>query len=53
MRTNAAVLVQQMGVKDMSPTDLRKFLSGKTIDATPYLNADEEGIEGKQQRKRF
>ena len=27
-----------MGVKDMSPTDIRKFHSGKTVSVTPYIN---------------
>ncbi|MDP9230764.1 MAG: insulinase family protein [Bacteroidota bacterium] len=43
----AANLVDEMGVKDMSATDLRKFLSGKTVSVTPYINEDEEGIEGR------
>jgi len=43
---NAAVIVQSMGVKDLSPADLEKFMAGKTCNASPYINADEEGIEG-------
>ena len=35
---NAASLVREMGVKDMSPTDLQKFLAGKTVSVTPYVN---------------
>jgi zinc protease len=50
---NAATLVNQMGVKDMSPTDLRKFMAGKTVNVQPYLNADEEGIEGSSSVKDF
>ena len=49
----AAQLVQLMGVKDMSPTDLKKFLSGKTVRVTPYLNPNEEGIEGSSSVKDF
>ena len=30
----------------MSPTDLQKFLSGKTVEVFPYLNDHEEGIQG-------
>ena len=30
---HAAELINVMGVKDMSPTDLQKFLSGKTVEA--------------------
>jgi zinc protease len=40
-------------VKDMSPTDLRKFLSGKTVNVSPYLNDHEEGIEGASSVKDF
>jgi zinc protease len=42
-----------MGVKDLSPTDLRKFLSGKTVSVHPYLNEHEEGIEGSSSVKDF
>ena len=49
----SAVLVGQMGVKDMSPTDLRKFLAGKTVTVSPYLNNHEEGIEGRSSVKDF
>lgn len=49
----AATLVSQMGLKDMSPTDLRKFLSGKTVSVQPYLNNHEEGIEGSSSVKDF
>ena len=51
--SNAARIIQQMGVKDMSPIDLRKFMAGKTFSVTPYLNADEEGIEGTSSVKDF
>lgn len=47
----AATLVQSMGVKDFSPTDLRKFLAGKTVQVTPYISADDEGIEGRSSLK--
>src|SRR5215475_1562657 len=40
-----------MGVKDMSLVDLQKFLAGKTVSATPYLNANDEGIEGSSSTK--
>jgi zinc protease len=50
---NAATIVQQMGVKDMSPTDLRKFLAGKTVSVQPYLNPDEEGVQGTSSVKDF
>jgi zinc protease len=43
---NAATLVQAMGVKDMSPIELRKFLAGKTVSAQSYINQLEEGVQG-------
>jgi len=50
---NAAVIVQQMGVKNMSPTDLDKFLAGKTVNVLPYINDNEDGIEGNSSMKDF
>lgn len=49
----AAILVGQMGVKDMSPTDIRKFLAGKSVSVFPYINPHEEGIEGRSSVKDF
>ena len=43
----AAQIVQAMGINRFSKPDLDKFLSGKTISVTPYLNNYEEGIEGR------
>ncbi|MFN7275301.1 MAG: M16 family metallopeptidase [Bacteroidota bacterium] len=42
----AAVLVNSMGIKDFTPVDLRKFLAGKSVSVTPYMNTSDEGIEG-------
>lgn len=50
---HSAELVGVMGVKDMSPTDLQKFLSGKTAEVTPYINDNEEGIQGNSSVKDF
>jgi len=50
---HAAEIVTEMGVKDLSPTDLEKFLSGKTVDAMPYINEHEEGIQGSSSVKDF
>jgi zinc protease len=50
---HAAELIGIMGVKDMSPTDLQKFLSGKTVEVTPYINDYEEGIQGNSSVKDF
>jgi zinc protease len=43
---NTTSIVDEMGVKDMSSTDLRKFMAGKTVGITPYLNPYDEGIQG-------
>ncbi len=51
--TIATTAIQVMGIRDLSPTDLRKFLSGKTVSATPYLNPNDEGIEGSSSVKDF
>ena len=50
---NAATIVQQMGVKDMTPTDLGKFLAGKTVSVQPYMNPYDEGIQGNSNVKDF
>ncbi len=42
----AATLIQQMGVKDISPTDLRKVLAGKTVNASPRISNLSEGMTG-------
>ena len=42
----ATAVVGQMGVKDFSPMDLRKTLSGKTANASPQLGSITEGIRG-------
>lgn len=49
----ASVIVRQMGVKDLSPTDLQKFLSGKTVQAGPYISGTEEGFSGSSSVKDF
>jgi zinc protease len=43
----AARLVQAMGIGRFSSPNLEKFLSGKTVSVQPYINAYEDGIEGK------
>ncbi len=42
----ASTLVSQMGVGNFSPTDLRKTLAGKTVNASPRLTNLTEGISG-------
>lgn len=49
----AAQIVNEMGIKDMTPTDLQKFLSGKTVQVIPYINDYEEGIQGSSSVKDF
>ena len=49
----AAQLVQTMGVKNMSSVELNKFLSGKTVSVSPYMNPYDEGIEGSSSVKDF
>ncbi|HEX6332915.1 MAG TPA: insulinase family protein [Flavisolibacter sp.] len=50
---NAANIINEMGVKDMSPTDLEKFLSGKSVQVFPYINDHEEGVQGSSSVKDF
>ena len=50
---NAANIVMTMGVKDMSAIDLHKFLAGKTVRVQPYINPDDEGIQGSSSVKDF
>lgn len=42
----AATLVSQMGIGEFSPTDMRKILAGKTVNASPRLTNFSEGING-------
>jgi zinc protease len=42
----ATTVVGQMGVKDFSPVDLRKILSGKTANASPQMGSLTEGVRG-------
>ncbi|MCW3119674.1 MAG: insulinase family protein, partial [Chitinophagaceae bacterium] len=42
----AATIVQQTGIGDFSPTELRKFLAGKTVSATPRISGLTSGING-------
>jgi zinc protease len=43
---SATILVTQMGVKDLSPVDLRKVLAGKTASSSPRLGSITEGFSG-------
>jgi zinc protease len=50
---NAANIVMTMGVKDMSAIDLQKYLAGKTVSVQPYINPDDEGMQGSSSVKDF
>jgi len=43
---NAPRMVMQMGVKTFSPTDISRYLTGKIVRVSPYINPDDEGIQG-------
>ena len=49
----STTIIREMGVKDMSPTDIRKYMAGKTIAVIPYINEHEEGIEGSSSVRDF
>lgn len=51
--TTASSIIKAMGVKDLSPVDLDKFMAGKTVYVAPYMNAVDEGIEGSSSVKDF
>jgi zinc protease len=51
--SQAATIVREMGIRDMAPTDLKKFLAGKSVTVMPYMNDHEEGIEGTTSVKDF
>jgi zinc protease len=49
----ASPISVEMGVKDMSPTDLQKFLSGKTVRVSPNIAEVSEGFNGISSKKDF
>jgi zinc protease len=49
----AATIVQQMGIGDLSPVDLQKFLSGKIASANPRISSLNAGISGTSNVKDF
>ena len=49
----AATIVSQMGISDLSPVDLQKFLSGKIASANPRINNLSAGIGGASNIKDF
>ncbi|HVF98109.1 MAG TPA: insulinase family protein [Flavisolibacter sp.] len=42
----ASTVVQTMGVGELSPTDLNKFLAGKVARVTPRISATNAGVSG-------
>jgi zinc protease len=44
--TNAANMVDNMGLSNFTPTDLEKILSGKIVSVTPYIADRSEGFVG-------
>lgn len=42
----ASTIVTQMGVKDFTPSDLRKVVAGKTVSVAPRLSMYSEGVSG-------
>ncbi|MEI9918759.1 MAG: insulinase family protein [Bacteroidota bacterium] len=42
----ASTIVSQMGIKDLSPLDLRKVIAGKSVSVAPRLGLYSEGISG-------
>ena len=51
--TLASAVVTEMGVKDLSPTDLQKYLSGKTVRVSPLISEAYEGFNGSSSVKDF
>ncbi len=51
--TYASTIVQQMGVGEFSPTDLSKYLAGKTVNVSPRLSGLSASITGSSSIKDF
>lgn len=49
----ASAVVTEMGVKDLSPVDLQKYLSGKTVRVSPFISETTEGFNGASSVKDF
>ena len=49
----SANVVTEMGVKDMTPVELQKYLSGKTVRANPNISQYTEGFSGSSSVKDF
>ena len=51
--TYASTIVQQMGVGEFSPTDLSKYLAGKTANVSPRLSGLSASVTGSSSVKDF
>jgi zinc protease len=49
----SSTITAEMGVSDLSPTDLQKFLSGKTVRVLPNISETSEGFNGISSVKDF
>jgi len=49
----SSTITAEMGVNDLSPTDLQKFLSGKTVRVLPNISETSEGFNGISSVKDF
>jgi zinc protease len=49
----SAPIVTEMGVKDLTPVDLQKYLSGKTVRVSPMIAETSEGFSGTSSVKDF
>lgn len=47
----ASNVITEMGVKDLSPIDLQKFLSGKTVRVSPTITETSEGFNALSSKK--
>ncbi len=49
----ASTIVQQMGIGDFSPTDLTKYLAGKTVGVAPRIGGLSASLNGSSSNKDF
>ena len=49
----SAPIVTEMGIKDLTPVDLQKYLSGKTVRVSPIIAETYEGFSGSSSVKDF
>jgi len=49
----ASQIINQSGIKDLSVTDIKKMLSGKTVSVNPFIGTLSEGFRGESAPKDF